>query len=268
MAKEIALVYMVAGLSRRFGGKIKGLTEVSDGKRFIDYSLEQAMPAGFAKIIFIASQQTIKPYKEHLGKFIKGVPVFYALQSYDDKLRIKPWGTADALCSARQFLDCPLIVCNGDDLYGAESFRILAEHLRQNADSASIGYKLGSNIPETGSVNRGIFKVNSDGYITDIDEVFDIMKDKLSEKNLNEDNLCSMNIFALQPDAVELLDKRVKAFKDKYVNDKTMECYLPIELRSLVSENAVKMKLYPSSDKTIGITNPGDEEIVRQALLG
>ncbi len=266
MAKEIALVYMAAGLSKRFGGRIKGLVEINNGKTFIEYSLAQAFPAGFSKIIFIVSQATIDPFKEHLGKSHKGIPLFYALQSYDSDTRSKPWGTADALCSARKFLNCPLVVCNSDDLYGARAFSTLIEHLRKNTDSAAVGYKLSDNIPDAGAVNRGIFKTDSEGYVSAIDEVLGIVKNSLSEKNLNGEELCSMNIFASQLNDVELLHERVKVFKEQHAEDKTMECYLPIELCSLISEKAVRMKVYPVSEKTLGITNPGDEEDVRKAL--
>src|SRR3989344_9452907 len=98
---ELALVYMVAGLSKRFGGKPKGLAKVGpNGETLLEYSLNQALPAGFTKIIFIVGEKTERLFKEKFGNSYKGVPIEYAMQEYDSAKRDKPWGTADALCSA------------------------------------------------------------------------------------------------------------------------------------------------------------------------
>ena len=117
--KDIALVYMVAGMSSRFGGKIKQFAKVGpEGETLIEYSLNQAIPAGFTKIVFIVGNKTEKPFKEMFGDSYKGIPIKYASQNFDSASRDKPWGTTDALCSAKELLDCPFIICNGDDLYG------------------------------------------------------------------------------------------------------------------------------------------------------
>lgn len=127
MPKEIALVYMVAGISSRFMGKIKHFAIVgSRGETLIEYSLKQALPSGFSKIIFIVGNKTEKPFREKFGNSYNGIPVYYALQFYDESLRDKPWGTTDALCSIKSLIDCPFVICNGDDLYG----KILLEFLQ------------------------------------------------------------------------------------------------------------------------------------------
>ncbi len=265
MTKDIALVYMVAGISRRFGGKIKGLTEIMQGKTLIDISLQQAVPAGFSKIVFITGEQTRGPFEEHFGSSYRGLPVFYALQTYDSALRDKPWGTADAICSAREFLNCPFVVCNGDDLYGSRAFQVLASHLSDSKDAAAIGYRLYDNVPEVGGVNRATFTLDGEEYVKDIKETTNIMRSSISEMGLSVDDLCSMNIFALPLEVLALLEERVRLFKKSHEGNRTAECYLPTELSILISQG-LRMKLYSSHEACTGITNPGDEEIVRKEL--
>lgn len=265
--KNVAIVYMLAGMSSRFGGRVKGLVSVgSRGETLVDYSLQQAMHSGFSKIVFVVSPQTFRPFQERFGSVYKGVPILYAMQTYDSGERDKPWGTADAICSARPLLDCPFVVCNGDDIYGASSFRRLFNHLEIGADSATIGYKLGNHLSVSGAVNRGIFTIDSNDYVTDIRETLGISHANLEEKNLSEDDLCSMNIFALQLETLDILVERVRNFRKGLAGDRTAECYLPKELSSLISQKRMRMKLYSSQDTCLGITHPGDEEIVKKAF--
>ena len=264
--KEIAIVYMCAGLSSRFGGRIKQFAEVGpDGETLIEYSMNQALKAGFSKIVFIVGNMTEKPFKERFGKSYRGVPVNYALQRFDSKERDKPWGTADALISASEFLDCPFVVCNGDDIYGEATFRKLFEHLEKNKDCAMPGYRLGDVIPNVGTTNRGIIKVRGE-YVKEIKEVLGIDKNNLKATNTKSGDLCSMNIFAFQPDVIGLFKIQVDNFKKKNLGNRKIECYLPVETSNLLVEEKIRMKIYPALDKWIGITNPEDEELVRMEL--
>ena len=126
------VVYMVAGLSARFGGKIKQFAKIGpNDETLIEISVNQALKAGFDKIIFIVGEKTEAPFKEKFGEEHKGISVKYALQTYDPKFRDRPWGAADALCVAKNLIDDSFVVCNGDDLYGEETFRILLNHLKE-----------------------------------------------------------------------------------------------------------------------------------------
>jgi len=255
---ELALVYMVAGISSRFGGRIKAFADVGD-KKLIEHSLEQALPAGFSRIVFIVSHKTEKAFRDFFHSEYKNVPVQYALQEYNEEERDRPWGTTDALCSVR--INCPLVVCNGDDIYGREDFKTLVEHLRTRDGEATIGYRLRDVIPETGKTNRGIFSVE-DGYVTRIVETFDIEKN--SYKSL--DDLCSMNIFALHPETIDLLRNELTRFKKEHKGDRRAECLLPAEVSKLISSGRINMRIYPAKGRWYGVTNPGDEEIIRQSL--
>jgi len=264
--KEIALVYMVAGISNRFGGKIKQFAKIGpNNETLIEYSLNQALQTGFNKIIFIVGNTTEKPFKEMFRDSYKGIPIEYALQKYDDSIRDKPWGTLDALYQIKNIVDSPFIVCNGDDLYGKESFKILYNHLQEKSTSATLGYKLGNVLPKKGSENRGIFKIQDNNVIS-IEEVLDISKENVISKGFNEDSLCSMNIFALHPETLNNLNGILIKFKHEHQGDRKIEAFLPVALTNLIKENKLAMEIYSTPDKWLGVTNPWDESIVRDIL--
>ena len=129
MKNDLAILYPVAGMSSRFGGKMKWLIKVGPrGESLIEYSVNQAINAGFNKIIFIVGEKTEGVFKNLFGSSYKGVSVYYAFQYFDCVSRDCPWGTIDALCSGLQLIDCPTVFCNGDDIYGEDTFRIIAKH--------------------------------------------------------------------------------------------------------------------------------------------
>ena len=264
--KELAIVYLVAGISSRFGGKIKAFAKITKNKTLIEYSLAQALKSGFSKIIFVVGNKTKKPFKEKFKNSYKGTKVFYALQSYDKKIRDKPWGTTDAICCANYLLNCPFVVCNGDDIYGENSFKVLAGHLKNSDEEATLGYKLISVIPEKGQVIRGIAK-SRNGYIIKIRDVSNIMKSDLKASKTKPDDLCTMGIFALHPETLKFLKAKLKEFKKKNKGDRKAEYILPNALSELIETKKIKMKIYPAADKWLGITNPGDEREVMKRLL-
>ena len=266
MDGDLALVYMVAGLSSRFDGKIKQFAIIDNkGTTLIEKSIEQALPAGFTKIIFIVGNKTEIPFKEKFGNSYKGIPIEYAIQGFNEEGRDRPWGTLDALASTKGIVDSPFIVLNGGDLYGEETFKILANQLKNNNENMTVGYTLSKVIPEEGSINRGIYKIEK-GYVKEIDEVLGIEKSKLHEKNLNETDLCSMNIFGLQLETLNLLEDIVSNFKEEHKGDRKIECFLPVELSNLIKAEKIKMKILPTTGQWHGVTNPGDEEIIRKEL--
>ena len=264
---SIAIVYLVAGLSSRFGGKIKQFARVGpNNETLIEYSLNQALKAGFDKIIFIVGNKTEQGFREMFGNNYKGISVYYAYQEYDESQRDRPWGTNDALCCAEKLLDCPFVVCNGDDIYGEEAFQKLVNYSKENQTCATIGYKLGEVLSENGSVNRGIFEFDEKNNLISINENFGITKNNLYEKNLSKDSACSMNIFLLNPKVVGALREKLDLFKNKNKFDRKVECLLPGELTRLISDNHLKIKVLETNERCIGVTNPSDEESVRREL--
>ncbi len=267
---KVAIVYLVAGISSRFGGKVKQLAEVgADGTTIIEISMQRAINAGFDEIVFIVGEKTEKLFKDSFGAEYRGVPVLYAKQNFNIAERDRPWGTTDALITAREVLTSSFVVCNGDDLYGEKPFRAAREFLQSNTapwECVTIGYELGRVMPEQGKINRGIFEVDEKGYVTHLTEMFDIEKSDLVSRGLTEKNLCSMTLFGLKEEVIGLLEQKVDEFKENHEGDRKAECLLPVELSSLLNEGKITLACIRTDDKWMGITNPGDDEEVKKAL--
>ena len=267
MGRDVAVVYMVAGMSSRFNGEVKQFAKVGpNDETLIEYSVNQAINADFNKIIFIVGNKTEVGFKEMFGDNYKGVPVYYARQEFDSELRKKPWGSVDALCCAKEIIDCPFVICSGDDIYGEDSFKILIEHVHKNKECAAVGFELGNVLSDDGGVNRGIFELDENKYAKSIKETFGIEKRNFSEKNLSSNNLCAMSFFAMCPEVIEILEKKLKLFKEENKKNPNAECLLSEELSKLIDANLIKMKVYSNLDKWFGVTNPGDEINVRNAI--
>ncbi len=267
METSVDLVYMTAGISSRFNGKIKQFAEVGPNReKLIEYSIKQARPAGFSRIIFIVGNTTEKPFKKFFGNEYRGMQVEYVLQSFNPKERDKPWGTIDAICAIKDTVKNPFVICNGDDLYGAEGFKILVNHLKNRKEEAIIGYRLSEVLPENGSVNRGIFYLDKDGYVSEIKEIFNITKKNLAENDINAGSWVNMNLIGLHHEVLYLLEEKLKRFKEKNKGNRKIECLIPTEINSLIQEEKIRVKIYPSQDKWYGITNPQDVEFVRNSI--
>lgn len=262
---ELALVYLAAGLSSRFNGKIKQLVRVGPNEEtFIELSIKQALSAPFTKIIFVVGNKTETPFKEVFGNEYRGLPVHYALQSFDKATRDKPFGTVDALLSAHKLLNCPFVVCNGDDLYGEKSFQILANHLKDNHEEATVGYLLKETLPSSGYVNRAVFKLVKD-HVKSISPAFSVGREGL-DLDIGEKQCC-MNIFGLHTSILKLLKSSLDEFKKINPTDRSSELLLHETLSKLLEENKIPMRFYPCSEKWIGLTSPNDEFEVRKFIL-
>ncbi len=263
----VSIVYMVAGMSSRFGGKIKQFARVGkNDETLIEVSINQALKAGFDKIIFIVGNMTEIPFKEKFKNSYKNIPVFYAKQTFDSNERDKPWGTCDAVVCAKELINESFVVCNGDDIYGENSFKILFDYLIKENSSATLGFELGKVIPDKGGSNRAIYSFDENNMVIGLNEIIGIEKNKLSEMNLKESTLCSMNIFALTKEVVLELEENLKNFKILNKNNRKIECYLPVELSKLINEKKLNLKLLSTPDNWLGVTNPEDEIIVKNVL--
>ena len=264
---EIAIVYAVAGLSKRFGGKIKQFAKVGpNGESLIEYSLNQAIPAGITKIIFVVGEKTEIPFRQMLGDNYRGIPVYYAFQKWDKEKRDRPWGTLDALCSAKELIDCPFLFFNGDDIYGERTFRVLVEHLKKKESDAIVGWRLKDVLPEKGKVNRALIRAGYNNTVESLEEIFDIDMENFKEKGLNKDDLCSMNAFALHPKTLSSLNEKLFRFKKEHEADRKIECLIQHEITSLINEGKIVMYVYTASDEWLGVTNPEDEDVVKGKL--
>jgi NDP-sugar pyrophosphorylase family protein len=264
---DISIVFMVAGLSSRFGGRVKQFALVGpNNETLMEVSMNQAIKAGFGKIIFIVGEKTEVLFKDKFGNSYNGIPVLYAKQTFDANERDKPWGTADALVSAKDLIKEPFVVCNGDDIYGEESFQLMADWLRKNNSPATLGFELGRVVPNNGAVSRAIYTLDKNNNVLDLTETHGIEKAKFKEMKLTDKTLCSMNFFGLTPSVLTMLAEKVKNFKIAHKGDRKVECYLPTEVPNLLKEGKITLKLIPTKSDWIGITNPEDEATVRAVL--
>lgn len=265
--KSFSVVYMVAGMSSRFGGRVKQFARVGKhDETLIEISLNQALKAGFNKIIFIVGEKTEDLFKEKFGNSYNGVPIFYAKQTFNPSERDKPWGTCDAVVSAKELINEDFVVCNGDDLYGANTFKMMFNWINDRKTPATAGYKLGEVLSDKGTVNRGIFFADENNYLISINETLGIDRNNLASFGLTSENISSQNIWALRKTDVALLEEQLEKFKKLHNSERKLECYLPTELSNLIKEKKIQIKLLVAPDKWMGITNPEDEPILRAIL--
>lgn len=264
----LTLLYMVAGISSRFGGRIKQFAVVGPkGETLIEYSLDQALKTNaFDKIVFVVGNKTEIPFKEKFGNEYGEIPIYYALQRFDPEKRNRPWGTQDAICSAIDFIDGEVIVANGDEIYGEEALQTLVNHSKVSKTPATVGYILKNSLPETGTVNRGIILVDENNNVLTMKEFKGISKQDFKPKGLTEENLCNRNLLYLNKNVLEELNKKLMVFKKEHENNRDIECLLPDNLSQLIKEGKMTMKVYTSDFKAPEITNPDDELTVKAIL--
>lgn len=291
--KKTALVIMAAGLGSRFGGGIKQLAKLGpSGEIIMDYSIHDAIEAGFDKIVFIIRKDIEKDFREIIGNRIEKVAKCeYAFQEID-KLpegysvpdgRTKPWGTAHALIQVRDLIDCPFAVINADDFYGKEGFKLIHDYLvNQMDDNASAfdicmaGYIVGNTLSDNGTVNRGVCRMGENDYLKEINETYDIEKRADgslvgSDANGNEvrvdgDAIVSMNMFGLPEKFLDTLIENFPAWLDKNGREMKSEYLLPQEISGLMQEGKATVRVLKDHDKWFGVTYAEDKEAVQKSL--
>lgn len=292
---KATLVVMAAGIGSRFGGGIKQLEPVgSNGEIIMDYSIKDAMAAGFDKVVFVIRKDLEKDFKEIIGNRIeKQVEVAYAFQELDDipeafketfKERTKPWGTGQAILCCKDVVKEPFLVINADDYYGKQAYKeayneLTSGQIIQNGklQVSMVGFVLKNTLSENGGVTRGVCKVGQDQMLEEIVETHNIVKDgekakvitEGGEKYIDVDSPVSMNMWGLQPEFFEVLEQGFAEFLEKL--DKTdlkTEYLLPTIIGGLLEENKVEVKVLKSQDKWFGVTYKEDKESVVQAIKG
>ena len=284
---KATLVIMAAGLGSRFGGGIKQLEPVGPGGEIImDYSIYDAMEAGFDKVVFVIRKDLEDTFREVIGKRIeKQVDVAYAFQEVEDipekyrgkfSGRTKPWGTGQAILCCKDLVDTPFLVINADDYYGKEAYREAYSYLtsRQNTDRIQIcmvSFVLANTLSENGGVTRGICRVGEDGMLTEIIETHDIRKEgdcAVSvegdhKKEIELSSPVSMNMWGLTPGFFDILEEEFDHFlsvTDK--DDLKSEYLLPVLVGQLLQEKKISVKVLRSEDEWFGVTYKEDKEAV------
>ena len=286
--KKTALVVMAAGIGSRFGGGIKQLEPVGpNGEIIMDYSIHDAMEAGFNKVVFIIRRDLEKDFREIIGNRIeKLIEVEYAFQEIDNlpggfknpEGRTKPWGTGQAVLSCKGLLNEPFAVINADDYYGKEAFVKVHDYLVEEHpatdkfDFCMAGFILGKTLSDNGAVTRGICQVEN-GYLTDVVETSGIEKlpgggagvpgEDGKLKAIDANGYVSMNMWGLTPDFLEEVERGFIEFLGNVKpGDIKAEYLLPSIIGGLLEEGRATVKVLETHDKWFGVTYKEDKQSV------
>ena len=278
---KTTLVILAAGLGSRFGGDKQISSVGPSGEWLMEYSVYDAVRAGFERIVFVLKAEMVDAVKAKCGNAMaKQVEVCYAVQDYSSipafysvpKERVKPFGTIHATLCALPFVDGPFATVNADDYYGVEGFRLMHEtlcSLKADGEAVIVPYVLGNTLSENGGVSRGVCEV-ADGKLVRVEETANIRRegDKVMSDNgeISENAWVSMNFWGFGYKAMGLM---VKYFEDflKALPDGELkaECYLPLFVNYLM-EGGTVVRVYPSSDKWFGMTYREDRDDVVERL--
>ena len=289
---KLTLLVLAAGMGSRYGG-LKQLDQVGpSGETVMDYSVFDAMRAGFDRVVFVIRRDIEQAFRTAVGsRYEKKIEVNYAYQCMDDLPggfqvpagREKPWGTGQAVYAARRLLDGPFAVINADDFYGADSYRQLAGYLRTApADGGKVrgciaSFVLANTLSENGSVSRGICSVDAAGNLKNVVENTKIfrrdgaivsLREDGSEILLKGDEPTSMNSWGFRPELVGRLETLFEEFLRKRGTELKSEFYLPFAVDSLIRAEEAEIKVLRSSDSWFGITYREDKPLVQAALRG
>jgi hypothetical protein len=284
MTKPTLLV-LAAGMGSRYGG-LKQIDAVGpNGETIIDYSVYDALRAGFGKLVFVIRHDIEKPFKETIGaRFEKRMPVEYVFQELDQlppgfsvpPNRKKPWGTGQAILMAENAIHEPFAAINADDFYGANSFRILAEQLRSGSmDYVMVGFILRNTLSEHGTVARGACRVGTDGFLQSVTELTGVEKDGDGAKytdaagiihRLSGREPVSMNMWGFTPVLFGHLGGQFAGFLKEHGQEEKSEFYIPAALNELVIAKRERVKVLRTPDSWFGVTYREDRPFVIEGI--
>ncbi len=285
--KEIALVIMAAGIGSRYGAGIKQLQKVGpQGEIIIDYSIHDALEAGFTKVIFIIRKDIEAEFKEAIGSRIEKIcPVTYVFQDKEDLPegfqcppdRVKPWGTGQAVLACWEVLHVPFAVINADDYYGKTAFQIiykyLEEHYEDKRQYCMAGFRIGNTLSENGAVTRGICTMDDENNLLKVVETGGLERmDSGQVKDadggvLSDDTLVSMNLWGLGPDFLPVLEQKFTEFLQQVKpGDIKAEYLLPSVIDQMIGSGQASVKVLPTADKWFGVTYAADKDSVVEAF--
>ena len=280
--KETALVIMAAGIGSRFGGGIKQLAPVGpNGEIIMDYSIHDAIEAGFNKVVFIIRKDLEEEFRRVIGERIEKITeVEYVFQELDDLPegftkpadRTKPWGTGQAVLAAKKVIKTPFIVINADDYYGREGFKAVHEYLMNGGKSCMAGFVLKNTLSDNGGVTRGICKMDEQNNLTEIVETKNIVKTATGAEAdgvvVDVNSLVSMNMWGLTPDFLDVLEEGFKGFFEKEVpsNPLKAEYLIPIFIGELLEQGKMSVKVLKTNDTWYGMTYHEDVAAVKDSF--
>lgn len=277
---DLTLVVLAAGMGSRYGGN-KQLDGIGpSGEIIMDYSINDAINAGFTKVVFIIRTDLEEAFENHYAERFQGkIKMEYAFQNeYTEhtaeyeSMRKKPWGTTHAVLAAGHLISEPFVVINADDYYGQESFAEAVAAIKNLKEDEYLimGYQLVNTLSDHGTVNRGVCQVDGDMFLTGIDEVLAIGKDgdqisysvEGQKHRLSPDTYVSMNFFGFPPSILQHLEKKFVSFVAENNEDPKSECFIPVEVGNLMKEGKAKVKVVPTTASWLGVTYKEDKEHV------
>jgi UTP-glucose-1-phosphate uridylyltransferase len=275
------LLILAAGLGSRYGG-IKQMDKIGpSGESIIDYSIYDAIRAGFGKIVFVLNPKIEKDFKEVYEPRLQGkIEAAYVLQKINDvpkgvpvnTARVKPWGTGHAVLVAKKMINEPFAVINADDFYGRQAFKLISDYYSNSNhklnEYAMVGYKLGNTLSENGTVSRGICQTK-DGLLTDVVERTSIKRENRkivythNDKKFEIDGnpFVSMNFWGFSPLFFDQLERDFTNFMDENAHKLKAEFFIPSVVNDLIENKEATIKLLTSNDQWFGVTYQEDKDI-------
>lgn len=290
MENRITLLVLAAGMGSRYGG-LKQVDKIGPaGETITDYSVFDAKRAGFDKVVFVIRKSIEADFREIFQRIEKHMEVEYVFQELDavppgiqiTSARTKPWGTGHAVWVARKAIHTPFAVINADDFYGAQSYRVVANFLKDNTipeqeKYCMIGFPLRNTLSEFGHVSRGICEVDANQFLRGIVERTKIQytADKSSiifyDENehphpLSGSETVSMNFWGFSPTIFDFLEKQFEVFIQQNAQNTKAEFYLPTSVNELINAKAIRVKVLESPDSWFGVTYREDRDITIQRI--
>jgi len=280
-----SLLILAAGIGSRYGG-LKQIDPVGpSGETIMDYSIYDALRAGFGRIVFVLREEIETAFRQTIAaRFEHRIAIDYVFQELDDLPpgfsvpdgRTKPWGTTQAVLAADGVIREPFAVINADDFYGAESFRALAAHLQSaTADYAMIGFVLRNTLSDFGAVARGVCQVDEHSFLKSIIEMTNIARDGSQAKStassgavseLSGDETVSMNMWGFMPGVFAQLEKIFQEFLETHGSDLRAESYLPNTVNRLIDSGQARIRVLPTAGLWFGVTYRQDRACVVESI--
>lgn len=275
------LVIMAAGMGSRYGG-LKQVDPITDkGEIILDFSVYDAIKAGFDKIVFVIKKENEEIFRELVSRYPKNIKYSFCFQDVKDlpqgfccpDTRVKPWGTGHALLCASSEIEGDFAVINADDFYGRESFMKISEFLSGSEDCceyAMVGYLLRNTLSENGSVARGVCNAEN-GFLSAIEEHTDIRREngKIvfgAGEEISPDTVVSLNFFAFKKSFLEKLQKGFTEFLEENINEEKKEYFLPSVVSKLIGNKTARVKILKCNAKWYGVTYKEDKSGVETAV--